>query len=133
MSLELSYLSASAAWFFVMVLVQGFFSNREHGPRRLLGNRDAIIDQSAIVQRAKRANQNMIEAMVMTAPLLAIVALADRSNGLTALGAQLFFFGRVAYAFAYWLGLGPIRTLVWLIGLAGTLLVFSQVAPFSGN
>jgi len=72
MPIELTYLIWSVALFFVMIMVQAFGSDREHGLIHNAGPRDGSVDKGLFVQRAKRANQNMIEALMMFAPLALI-------------------------------------------------------------
>jgi len=132
MPVELSYLSASVILFTVMVLVQGLFSNLHHDSRALAGNRDNLPTDSVRVARAKRANQNMIEALVVFGPLVLIAVVADRTNQWTHIGCGLFLAARIAYAPLYWFGGGPLRSIAWFIGVIGTLMVFFQVLPFSG-
>jgi uncharacterized MAPEG superfamily protein len=45
------------------------------------------------------------------------------SNEWTVLGAQLFFYSRVAHAVIYLAGLPMVRPLAYFIGLAGTIMV----------
>ena len=131
MTLDISLLVLAVIIFIAQMVVQGVFSNLEHKPKDMLGPRDQISD-GRLAARAKRANQNMIEAMVMHAPLVLAVVLVDRANELSALGGWLFVAGRAAYAPLYWLGVPVLRTLAWIVGLAGTVLVLVQVLPFSG-
>ncbi len=132
MPLELSYLTASVIVFLVMVLVQGAFSNGQHTPKLLAGNRDDLPADNLRVARAKRANQNMIEALVLFAPLVLVAVVTDRTNQWTQIGAGLFLAARIAYAPLYWFGGGPLRSLVWAIGLLGTLMILFQILPFTG-
>lgn len=132
MPIELSYLSASVALFFVYILGEVVTGNLQYKPNELLGARDSLPENNAAVARAKRATSNMLEAMIMFVPLILIVAVTDRYNDWTATGAALFFFSRLAYAPAYWLGVPVLRSLLWFAGLVGTILVFLQVIPFSG-
>jgi len=46
---------------------------------------------------------------------------------MTALGAQLFFWGRLGYAAVYVIGLPWIRTAVWAVSIVGLLLIFLQL------
>ncbi len=132
MPIELSYLSASIALFFVYLLGEVITANRQYKPKELLGARDGLPPHNAAVARAKRATQNYLEALIMFAPLVLIAAVTDRFNGITALGAAIFFWARVAYAPSYWFGLPVVRSLIWFVGLAGTAIIFSQVLPFIG-
>lgn len=133
MAVELSWLVASVILYGVMIIVQAVFSNIEHTPADLAGPRDAVTDRSVFVGRAKRANSNMIEALLLFAPLVLVAVLAERTNDMTALGAAVFFWARLAYAPAYWLGVPWLRTLIWLAGFIATLIVLFQVLPFTGT
>lgn len=132
MGVELSYLAAAVALFFVHLLAEVVTANLQYKPKDLLGSRDGIAPQGAALARAKRATQNMLEAMIMFAPLVLIAHAAGRLNEMTALGAAIFFWSRVAYAPAYWFGIPVARSLIWFGGVIGTIIIFLQVIPFSG-
>jgi uncharacterized MAPEG superfamily protein len=131
MTIDASLLVLAVIVFIVQVMVQGLFSNLEHKPKDMLGARDALSD-GKLAARAKRANQNMIEALWMFAPLMLVAILMDRTNDMTALGGWLFVAGRAAYAPIYWLGVPLLRTVAWVVALAGVVLVLLHVLPFSG-
>ncbi|MEO0882705.1 MAG: MAPEG family protein [Pseudomonadota bacterium] len=132
MPIELSYLSASVALLFVMLLAEAVTGNLQYSTKDLLGARDDIADPNAAVARCKRATQNMLESLAMFAPLVIIAVIANRANDMTALGSAIFFWSRVAYAPSYWFGVPVVRTLVWFGGIVGIVLIFLQVLPFSG-
>jgi uncharacterized MAPEG superfamily protein len=48
-------------------------------------------------------------------------------NEMTALGAQLFFWGRLAYAVVYLIGLPWVRTATWAVSMAGLVLILIQL------
>ncbi len=129
MSAEICYLIASLTLFVVMVICQALFSVKEHGLVPLAGARDGIDDQKILTQRAKRANQNMIESLILFAPVVLIAAHLGVSNSMTILGAKMFFFGRLLYAPIYWFGVPWLRTVVWGVALAGILLILFQALP----
>ena len=131
MPVEISYLVASVLLFVVMIAVQAVISDKEHGLKASGGARDGLTDKNISTQRAKRANANMVEALVVFVPLVLVAAYLARFNAMTALGAALFFWARVAYAPLYWFGVPMVRSLVWFVGVAGTVLVALQVLPFS--
>ncbi|NBC20151.1 MAG: hypothetical protein GVY06_03735 [Alphaproteobacteria bacterium] len=133
MPLELSYLTASIAVYGVMILVQAAVSNLSHGAASLAGARDRLGADSLMEARAKRASQNMVEALLLFAPLVLVAHATGRLNEMTELGAGLFLGARIAYAPLYWLGVPWLRSLAWALGFVGTLLVFLQVLPFSGG
>ena len=132
MNTELSYLVASAALFFVMISVQAVFSDKEHGIKHGAGARDNTVDKSVMVQRAKRANANMIESLIIFIPLILVAVITERTNTMTALGAAMFFWGRLAYAPLYWFGVPWLRSGAWFVGIIGLILIFLQVLPFTG-
>jgi len=131
MTVDASLLVLAVLIFIVQVMVQGLFSNLEHKPKELLGPRDQLSD-GVRAARAKRANQNMIEALLMFAPLMLAAIALDRTNEMTALGGWLFVAGRAVYAPLYWFGVPVLRTLAWVAALAGIVLVLLQVLPFTG-
>lgn len=132
MAIELSYLVASTALFFVMVAVQTVFSDHEHGVSHNAGARDNAVDKSLMVQRSKRANANMMESLIIFIPLILVAVITERTNSMTALGAAMFFWGRVAYAPLYWFGVPWLRSLAWFAGIIGLVLIFFQILPFTG-
>ena len=75
----------------------------------------------ALILAFARKNWQAILAAVL------IAHVAGRANAVTALGAQIYFWGRVAYVPLYAFGVPPIRSLVWLLSLAGLIMVASQI------
>jgi uncharacterized MAPEG superfamily protein len=132
MPIDASLLVLAVLIFIAQIVVQAVFSNIEHPPKAMLGARDQMSDASVLVQRAKRANQNMIEGLLMHAPLVLLVLMLDRANDMSALGGWLFVAGRALYAPLYWSGVPVLRTFAWLAAIVGTVLVLLQVLPFSG-
>lgn len=131
MPIELKYLVWSVALFFVMILAQSisaiFFSKATTA--ELVGARDDIPANglTPFHGRAKRAQYNMIEGMCMFVPLVLVAAVTDSFSSLTALGAALFFWGRVAFTPCYWFGIPWVRTLVWFVSIAGILMILWEL------
>lgn len=131
MAVELQYLVWSVALFFVMILVQvavATFSGKA-SVSELVGPRDNLPGGglTPFHGRTKRALTNFIESMCMFAPLVLVAAATDSFSSLTALGAALFFWGRVAFAPAYWFGVPWVRTLVWFVSIAGILMILWEL------
>ena len=92
-----------------------------------LGNRDTpLTGLPAWAERGRRAHANLVENLVVFAALVLTAHVAGRTNGWTALGAQLFFWGRVAHAGTYIAGLVPWRTLAFGIAIAGEWMIALQ-------
>jgi len=129
---ELSWLSATSALFFVYILGEIVTGNRQYKLGDLLGPRDNLAPYSPGFGRAKRATANMIEAMCLFVPLVLVTVLSERTNQWTELGCMIFFFARLAFAPLYWFGVPVARTLAYFAGLAGLIMIFLQVLPFTG-
>lgn len=132
MPIELSYLVSSIIVYFLMIVVQATLANLENKPGTMAGARDGLVDKSVMLSRARRANANMVEALIMFVPLILVAYVTDNLNGMTQLGAGLFLAARIVYAPLYWFGVPWLRTLVWFAGLVGTVLIALQILPFSG-
>ena len=132
MPLELSYLVSAIIVYFLMIVVQATLANLENKPATMAGPRDDVTDKGVMLSRARRANANMIESLMMFVPLILVAYLTDNLNGMTQLGAGIFLAARIVYAPIYWFGVPWVRTLVWFAGLIGIILIALQILPFSG-
>jgi uncharacterized MAPEG superfamily protein len=107
------------------VAAQGAFG--QVGLVRLAGNREGMPEITGWGGRATRAHRNMIENLVLFAVLVVAAVLADKTNGTTLLGAQIFFWARVAYAVVYIAGIPWLRTGLWAVSIAGLAMIFLQL------
>jgi uncharacterized MAPEG superfamily protein len=92
-----------------------------------VGNRDNMPVFVGWVGRAHRAHRNMLESLLLFGVLVLIAQALGKFNAMTLLGAQLFFWGRVAYAVIYLAGIPWLRTLAWTVSIVGIVMVFLQV------
>jgi uncharacterized MAPEG superfamily protein len=69
----------------------------------------------------------MLESLVLFAALVLIAVVANKTNSTTLLGAQLFFWGRLAYAVVFIAGIPWLRTAVWAVAVLGLVLIFVQL------
>lgn len=127
MSPDLEMLVWSAALALVQMLIAVLGAQAQVGLPRLAGNREGLPPLTGWAARAQRAHLNMLESLVVFAIVVLVAAIAGRANETTALGAMLFFWGRLAYAVIYVAGIPWLRTAVWAVSVAGILLVFSQL------
>ena len=93
----------------------------------LAGNREGMPALTGWAMRAQRAHVNMLESLVIFAIFVLVAYAAGRLNETTALGAQIFFWGRVGYALVYLIGVPWIRTLLWAVSMVGLLMILSQL------
>lgn len=127
MSIELSLLVWSVALAFAQMLVAVAGATEQVGVLSLVGNREDFTERTGWAGRAVRAHRNMIENLMLFAPLVLVAAVADRTNSVTALGAHLFFWARLVYTFVYLIGIPWLRTGVWTVSVLGLILIFSQL------
>lgn len=129
---EINMLWASAVLGVVYLLAAVLPSVAVRGLPWAMGPRDEpAADVGKIGGRLDRAWKNFCE----TFPIFAAAVLADlflKGGGeLGALGAQLYFWGRVAFLPLYALGLPYVRTIAWTVALVGIgLLLYSAMPTF---
>ena len=92
-----------------------------------LGNRDTPLELPVWVARARRAHTNMVENLAPFAVLVLTAHVAGVANSTTALGATLFFWGRVAHFVVYCIGIPYLRTLVFAVAVVGEILILAQL------
>ena len=124
MTPELTYLAYSIILLFVIVFIQASAGIRQHGGLVLANNRDNLPGDNTFLARAKRNVANLRENLWFFAPVVLIAAVAGVSNQWTILGAQIFFFARLAHAITYLAGWPFIRPLFWFAGIIGCALIF---------
>ena len=109
----------------MLIAVQG--AMLQVGLATLVGNREGFPEIKGWAGRAARAHRNMIENLVLFAALVLALAAAGKSNDATILGAQIFFWGRVAYAGIYLAGIPWARTGAWTVSVIGLLMLLWQL------
>jgi uncharacterized MAPEG superfamily protein len=120
------------AWSVVLGLVQLFAAaalmTRQRGMQWNAGARDGVpTPLTGVAGRLERAQRNFLETFPFFAAAALAVALTGRSDAMTALGAQLYFWARVAYVPIYAAGIPYVRSFVWAVSLAGLLLVLGGI------
>jgi uncharacterized MAPEG superfamily protein len=88
-----------------------------------LGNRDHMRPLSVTGQRAARALANMHEALPVFLALALMNMIVGTSAGMAITGATIFLVARTAYLVVYVLGIPVLRTLIWLAGIAGLIMM----------
>jgi uncharacterized MAPEG superfamily protein len=91
------------------------------------GNRDTAFAVPPWMERVRRAHANMIENLVVFACLVLVAHVAGKADATTALGARLFFVGRVAHFGVYLAGIPLVRTLVFGIAVFGEILILARI------
>ena len=122
--LELVMLGWAVVLLFVHIALQGQLATRERGTGWNAGPRDGAAQPlGKFAGRAERALKNYQETFPAFAALALGLAVADRTGGLGAAGALLWFAARIAYIPLYVFGIPYIRSLVWLASAAGLVMM----------
>ena len=127
MPLDLRLRVWSVALAFAQAMVAALGGIGQLGLTRLAGNREDLPAIRGWAGRAQRAHRNMLESLVLFAALVLTAHVGGKANVFTAIGAQLFFWARLVYAFVYVAGIPWLRTAVWGVSVAGLVLIFLQL------
>jgi len=124
---ELMLLAWAVVLTFAQMLIAVTGATLQLGLPTVAGNRENLPPITGWAGRAQRAHRNMLENLVLFAALVLIAFFAQKTNNMTLLGAQLFFWARLAYAAVYLVGIPWLRTGVWFVSAAGLVLIFLQL------
>jgi uncharacterized MAPEG superfamily protein len=127
MSIDLKLLIWSAALTLVQMLIAVIGAQMQVGLPPLVGNRENLPAIEGWAGRAQRAHRNMLESVVIFAILVLVANATGKANATTALGAELFFWFRLAYAAIYLAGIPWLRTAAWGVSVVGLVLIFLQL------
>jgi uncharacterized MAPEG superfamily protein len=88
-----------------------------------VGSRDNLPPLDGVGGRSERAVRNLAESLpfFLTAAILTIVL--GRGTDLGLLGAQVFFWGRLAYLGLYLAAVPWVRSIVWTVAFAGIVMI----------
>jgi uncharacterized MAPEG superfamily protein len=125
---ELTLLAWSVLLSIVQMVIAVHALVSSKGLMAAIGNRENQPELPGWAGRAVRANRNMAENLALFAAAVLLAAVIGKSNSMTILGAQLFFYGRIAYAVCYLGGIKWVRTLSWLVSIIGVLLILWQLS-----
>lgn len=112
---------------FIEVVVAALAASGQVGLPTLAGNRDGMRPLDGFAGRAQRAHRNMLESLPLFIALVLVAQLAGKADATTLLGAQLFFWGRVAHWLIYLAGIPWLRTAAWAVSVAGMLMIFIRL------
>lgn len=129
-STEITMLWASALLGLVYLLAAVVPSVLARGMPWALGPRDGDWPAvGTVAARLDRAWRNFRETFPIFAAAILISIQVPQDSTLAALGAQLYFWGRVAFLPIYAIGWPFVRTAAWTVSLAGIVLVLLAALP----
>ena len=79
--------------------------------------------------RLDRAWKNFLETFPLFIAAILVEAQVPQDSELAGMGAQLYFWGRVAFLPIYAIGLPYMRTVAWTVSLAGIVMVLLAAMP----
>ena len=125
MTTELTFLALSLVLALVQLMVAAAIVNASAGPQWGVGARDAPRPGTPplVGLRLERAFRNLLETLPLAIGAILIAHAAGRHNGFTLWGAQLYFWGRLAYVLVYAAGIPIIRSVVWVVATLGIVAV----------
>ena len=122
MPIELKMLAWSVALGLVHVLLGATLTTHQRGLRWNVGARDAVLPPvTGVAARVDRALRNFLETFPFFAAAALAVVVLERGDASTALGAQCYFWARLADVPLYAAGVPYLRTVVWGVSLWGLL------------
>ena len=125
--MEIKLLVWSAALAFVQVIIAVLGALLQVGLPTLAGNRENMPAITGWAGRADRAHRNMVYNLLLFAILVLAAQVTNKLDATTALGAELFFWARLAYAVIYLVGIPWLRTAAWAVSVVGLAMIFIRV------
>jgi uncharacterized MAPEG superfamily protein len=125
---ELLCLELSIVLWIVHVLTQAVTARAEFGDAYLFSSRDKFLPVKGLVYgRAHRALDNYVENF---APFIAADLALIATNNTGGIGATIWIICRIAYLPCYLFDIQYARTLMWLGGVVGLILMLWRLAGF---
>jgi len=124
MGTELQMLSWAVVLGLLQIMIAATLGTQQRGLAWNAGARDGEPKPlTGVAARMDRALWNFLETFAFFAAAVLMVVAAQRTSAHTALGAQLYFWGRVVYLPLYAAGTPYVRTMAWVVSMAGLLMV----------
>ena len=128
MCTELQMLAWGVLLGLVQIAIAATLGTQQRGVAWNVGARDGETKPlTGVAARMDRALRNFLETFVLFAAAVLVLVVSQRGNQQTALGAQIWFWSRVAYVPLYGAGIAYVRSLVWAASIAGLVMVLLPV------
>jgi uncharacterized MAPEG superfamily protein len=122
---ETTMLLWSVALGLVQLVIASIAMNKDVGLPYNLSSRDVppAAPIGKMAGRLVRAFNNFRETFGFFAVAVLLVAVLNRADHTSMIGAQLYFWARLAFVPIYALGIIVVRTIVWAISIVGLVMV----------
>ncbi len=128
LSWELTLLGWSVVLLLAHLMLQGQTMTLERGFAWGAGARDGDAKPlGPVAGRAERALRNFGETYPAFVALALALAMSGRTGGLGALGAGVWFAARLCYVPLYLFGVPYLRSVCWLVSIAGLLMMLVRL------
>lgn len=133
MSIEIRMLAWAVVLGIVQLVLASTTMTAQRGTKWNASARDGTpAPLTGVAARLERALRNFLETFAFFAAAVLAVVLTQHADAHTALGAQLYFWARVAYVPLYAAGIPYIRSLVWLVSMVGVVMVLWPLLAGAG-
>jgi len=124
MRVELQMLALSTALGLGQIVLSSHAASLRYGCRWAASARDqAVPPLTGVAARLERALRNFMETFLLFAAAVLTANLIDCHSWMTVWGAQLYFWGRLAYVPLYAIGVPLVRSMAWNVAIIGIILV----------
>jgi len=124
MTMELSLLAWATILGLLQIALVATCSVVQRGLPWAVSPRDGAMPAlSTVASRLDRARGNFLETFPFFVALVLANHVLQQHDSMTILGAQLYFWARVAYVPAYAAGIPYLRTLIWAVSIVGLVLL----------
>ncbi len=123
MTIELTMLAWAVVLGLIHAVATGQFTTFQHGLAYGISPRDEKKPLTGVGARVERAFANYMQTFPFFAAAVLLAQAAGRHGWMTVVGAQLYFWARLIYVPLYAAGVPVVRTLAFLVSLAGIVLI----------
>lgn len=128
MTTELTLLAWTLVLALVQILLASTLRTQETGATYNMGARDGEAPPPRpVTARLQRAQANLFETLPLFAAAVLIAHVSGSEGELTLWGCWMYLLARIIYVPLYAAGIPLVRSLVWLVSLAGLGLVLYAV------
>ncbi|WP_426017701.1 MAPEG family protein [Brevundimonas sp. DWR2-3-1b1] len=128
MTTELTYLALTLILALVQIFLPAGARTVEFGSKWNAGPRDETpAAKKPLTGRLERAEANLFETLPLFIGAVLIAHVIGAAGPLTLWGTALYFWARVVYVPLYALGVPYVRSLVWVVSLAGLVMVLASL------
>ncbi|MFN7106581.1 MAG: MAPEG family protein [Brevundimonas sp.] len=128
MTTELTYLALTLILALVQIFLPAGARTVEFGSKWNAGPRDETpAAKKPLTGRLERAQSNLYETLPLFIGAVLIAHVIGAAGPLTLWGTALYFWARVVYVPLYAFGVPYVRSLVWVVSLAGLVMVLASL------